>query len=95
MGQHSLSDFLRHLLVRFLRWRTRAQRLYHPRPHFPSGFFGERDGDHRVRRIHRLQQAKVALDEQLGFSRAGRRLDDERCARIQSALARSAVIQHR
>src|SRR3990170_1515125 len=64
------------------------KRLEHALAHFGCGFPGEGDGDDLLGLVHRRQKAEIALDQEFGLARAGRRLDDERARRRQRLLAR-------
>src|SRR5204863_6796200 len=52
---------------------------------------GEGDGDELLGLLDRAEEADVALHQELGLPRAGRRLNDERAAHVERFLAGARV----
>ncbi len=80
--QNLPGDFLSDLLVVSIRRNARfgvAQGFKNSRAHLAGRLAGKRYGNYRLGRVDHRQQLEIALDEQFGFSRTGRSLDDERC----------------
>ena len=65
--------------------------LEHALAHLGRGLARERDGDDLLGLDHRVEQREIALDQELGLARAGRRLDDERARRIERARALGGI----
>ncbi|OIQ81377.1 hypothetical protein GALL_368610 [mine drainage metagenome] len=71
-----------------------VQAVQDAHPHFGSGLIGERDGDNLFRLPHGLQQTQIALGQQFGLARTGRRLDDERCQLQRPCAIDLVLMQH-
>ena len=61
--------------------------LQNPLAHFRRRLAGEGDGEDLFRALDGLQQADVALHQQLGLPRPRRRLDDERARDVERRVA--------
>ena len=71
--------------------RRRLQRLEDAPLHLAGRLAREGDGEDLLGPAHAGQQPQVALDEEPRLARAGRRLDDERAARVERLLAHAGV----
>jgi len=91
----SAGEFPGHALVRFFGRGAilrPGESLQHPHAHLRRRFLRKGDRDDLLGRIHAREQRKVALDEQLGLARAGRRLDDEGARGVERFAPRPRVL---